>query len=116
MTSQDPLVAAATRIAAHLGKVLDVPAAIRLWDGTIVPLGSGDHGGRMITIAGPGVLGTLVRKPSLDTVFRLYVTGDIAYEGTNLIELMDLLRQRLARRKIDLADLRKGLPLGAVLR
>ena len=116
MTSQDPLVAAATRIAAHLGKVLDVPAAIKLWDGTIVPLGKGDHGGRLISIAGPGALGTLVRKPSLDTVFRLYVTGDIAYEGTNLIELMDLLRQRLARRKIDLADLRKGLPLGAVLR
>ena len=72
MTSQDPLVAAATRIAAHLGKVLDVPAAIRLWDGTIVPLGSGDHGGRMITIAGPGVLGTLVVQvgsgPFLDGV------------------------------------------------
>ena len=116
MSSATDLAAAARRILNHLAGLLQVPVSVRLWDGSTVPLGTSDTAGRTILITGPGVLGTLVRKPSLDTLFRLYAKGQITYEGTNLVELMDLLRQRLDKGKITLAQIRRGLPWGAVLR
>ena len=116
MRSPDYHSAAAARIAAHLGSILDIPVSVRLWNGAEIPLGCTDSAGKVIIISGPGVLGALVRRPSLDTVFRLYAKGHIAYEGTTLVELMDLLRERLAHRKLTLGDIRSGLPWGSVLR
>jgi cyclopropane-fatty-acyl-phospholipid synthase len=79
-------IAAARRLAGLVADALDVDAAVRLWDGSRVPLGRRGPGRFEISIAGPGVIGSLVRWPSLDNLIRHYVEGRIDFAGGTLIE------------------------------
>ena len=85
---------AARHVFEHLAKAIDAPFALRLWDGTTIPLGRTGANGPFIRIAGPGVLGALLRRPSFDHLFRRYVSGDIAIEGGDLISLAQVARER----------------------
>jgi len=78
---------AARDLVAHLADHLDLDALVRLWDGTRVPLGRGASGPLTIGIASPGVIASLVRRPSLDRLIRHYAAGDLSLEGGSLIDL-----------------------------
>jgi cyclopropane-fatty-acyl-phospholipid synthase len=101
---------AARRIFEHLAKIVDIPFSLRLWDGTMVPLGHDATEDRYFTISGPGVLGSLLRKPSPENFFRHYVTGHIDVHGSDLIACLEVTRVKKKESKIRLADLRKGFP------
>jgi cyclopropane-fatty-acyl-phospholipid synthase len=103
-------VEAARHVFEHLARVVDAPFSLRLWDGTTVPLGRTGANGPRITIAGPGVLGALFRRPSLDHLFRRYVSGDIEIEGSDLISFVETARRRKKEARLRLGDLRKGFP------
>ncbi len=62
--------AAARRIFEHLATAVDIPFSLRLWDGTMIPLGRDAAGDAYFAISGPGVLGSLLRRPTLDNLFR----------------------------------------------
>ena len=101
---------AARRIFEHLATVVDIPFSLRLWDGTMVPLGRDATADRYFSISGPGVLGSLLRKPSLDNFFRHYVSGHIDVHGSDLIACLDIARTKKKQSKIRFGDLRKGFP------
>ncbi len=101
---------AARHVFEHLAKAIDAPFALRLWDGTTIPLGRTGANGPFIRIAGPGVLGALLRRPSFDHLFRRYVSGDIAIEGGDLISLAQVARERRKAARLRLGDLRRGFP------
>jgi cyclopropane-fatty-acyl-phospholipid synthase len=101
---------AARQLFGHLARKLDVPFAVRLWDGTVIPLGRDAASGPAIAIAGPEVLGALLRRPSFDTLFRRYVSGDIDLAGGDLIGFLDAARAVKKARRLRLRDLRKGFP------
>ncbi len=101
---------AARRIFEHLAAVADIPFSLRLWDGTIVPLGHDAPADRYFSIGGPGVLGSLLRRPSLDNLFRHYVSGHIDVHGSDLIACLDVARAKKKQSKIRFGDLRKGFP------
>jgi cyclopropane-fatty-acyl-phospholipid synthase len=103
-------VEAARHVFEHLAKTIDVPFSLRLWDGTTIPLGRTGANGPCIRVAGPAVLGALLRRPSFDHVFRRYVRGDIEIEGGDLISLARVARERRKATKLRLSDLRKGFP------
>ena len=104
---------AALRIARHLATVVDIPLSLRLWDGTLVPLGQGASDDRWISLRGPAAIGSLLRRPTLDTLFRLYVSGDIDLHGTDLLACFDLARDRRKQKHL-FSRLRKGFPWTAV--
>ena len=101
---------AARRIFEHLAKVVDIPFSLRLWDGTMVPLGHDATEHRYFSISGPGVLGSLLRRPSLDNFFRHYVSGHIDVHGSDLIACLEVARVRRKESNIRLGDLRQGFP------
>ncbi len=101
---------AARRIFEHLAAVADIPFSLRLWDGTIVPLGHDAPADRYFSISGPGVLGSLLRRPSLDNLFRHYVSGHIDVHGSDLIACLNVARAKKKQSKIRFGDLRKGFP------
>jgi cyclopropane-fatty-acyl-phospholipid synthase len=103
-------VEAARHVFEHLAKAIDAPLALRLWDGTTIPLGRAGRNGPCIRIARPGVLGALLRRPSLDHLFRRYVSGDIDIEGGDLITLAQVARERRKAKRLRLANLRRGFP------
>ena len=107
-------VEAARHIFEHLAKIIDAPFSVRLWDGTTIPLGRNAANGPRIAIAGPGVLGALFRRPTLDHLFRRYVSGDLEIEG-DLIAFVDAARRRRKETRIGFADLRRGFPWAKAL-
>lgn len=78
---------------------LDLNVSVRLWNGDVVPLGNEVDGRFVISLSGPGVVGSLVRKPTLETLVRLYATGHIDFEGGDLIEFSEALRTKRANRQ-----------------
>lgn len=78
---------------------LDLNVSVRLWNGDVVPLGNDVDGRFVISLSGPGVVGSLVRKPTLETLVRLYATGHIDFEGGDLIEFSEALRTKRANRQ-----------------
>ncbi len=102
--------AAARRIFEYLATAVDIPFSLRLWDGTMIPLGRDAAGDAYFAISGPGVLGSLLRRPTLDNLFRHYVTGAIDIRGSNLITCMDVARRTKKEGNVRLRDLRRGFP------
>ena len=101
---------AARRIFEHLAAVVDIPFSLRLWDGTMVPLGHDASADRYFSISGPGVLGSLLRRPSLENLFRHYVSGHIEVHGSDLVACLDIVRTKKKQSNIGFGDLRQGFP------
>lgn len=106
---------AARRIFEHLAPIVDIPYSVRLWDGTMVPLGRDATADRHFSVSGPGVLGSLLRKPSLDNLFRHYVSGHIDVHGSDLIASLDVARAKKKQSNLRIGNLRKGFPWAQAL-
>jgi cyclopropane-fatty-acyl-phospholipid synthase len=88
---------AARRIFQSLAPVLNMPFSVKLWDGSLVPLGEGDDPRYAISISGPGVIGSILRRPTVENVLRHYASGALGFEGGNLMEFGDVARSRRAK-------------------
>ncbi len=78
---------AAKSVIAALKDKLDINVSVKLWDGSINPLGHNVTSNLYISIADPGVIGALLRWPTLDNIIRHYVDKGIDLEGGTLIDL-----------------------------
>ena len=108
---------------------LNLNVSVRLWNGEVVPLGLNADGKYIISISGPGVIGSMLRRPTLEMLIRLYATGHIDFEGGDLIDFSEALKTRESNRarlkqiskvmlakktlpflfaKTDVADLKQG--------
>ena len=82
----DRQVQAARRIIEQAAAHLQADLSVRLWDGTIVPLGRNARSDILLTIRSPAVIRRLIFAPRLMTVFELYASGDIDFEGGSPLE------------------------------
>ena len=78
--------AAAKRLIGDLADKLDLDAHVRLWDGSRTPLGRNATGPFELSIAGPGVIGSMLRRPTLDTLIRHYIDKRLDFSGGTLID------------------------------
>jgi cyclopropane-fatty-acyl-phospholipid synthase len=79
--------AAAKELAREFAEKLDLNASLRLWDGSVTPLGKNVTGPFQIAIADAGVIGSLLRWPTLDNFIRQYVDKGVDFSGGTLIDL-----------------------------
>jgi cyclopropane-fatty-acyl-phospholipid synthase len=92
---------------AHVGELLDSRISLRLWDGSLIPLGQEVDPEIEVSISDPGVIGSLLRRPTPDNLLRKFVRGQIDYRGTDLYTLVDTARVRNSRQRTK--RIRKGL-------
>ena len=85
--SRDRRLDAAHRLAVHLASVLGADFALRLWDGTTVPLGSSARTDLALAIRSPGAITRLLRRPRLTTVDEIAAAGALDIEGGTLLDL-----------------------------
>ena len=69
----------ARQVFEELGRQLNTPISLRLWDGSSIALGENAEPGLEFSIKSPGVLGGLIRKPTPDNLLRHYALGFIDY-------------------------------------
>lgn len=113
--SDQKLLDGARRIARHLAGIIDWPVSLRLWDGSIVPLGGNADDKKCLVIANAGVVGAILRRPTLETVFRHYADGRLDVQGTDFLTFLEIVRQKRRQSRLRLSDLRKGFPWTAAL-
>lgn len=87
MGRDDRRVAALRRLAEHVATIAPLDVSVRLWDGTVLPLGPGADGALLLVIATPAALTRLVRRPRLTTVVELIAEGAVDLEGGTLLDL-----------------------------
>jgi len=106
MATSDRQIAAAKSLIGEAARNLDLNASVRLWDGSRHPLGSNVTGPFELRIANPGVIGGLLRWPTLDNLIRHYVDKDIDFSGGTLIDFgQQLLKSGRGIRGKDLSRL-----------
>ncbi|MDR3632101.1 MAG: cyclopropane-fatty-acyl-phospholipid synthase [Desulfocapsaceae bacterium] len=108
---------AAKRIFTHLAETADANISIQLWDGSHIPLGDKATEQWNISIKGPEVLGAILRRPTLENFLRQYASGNIDFNGGNLIDFYEVLRTRGSRTKeVSSSQIKKRLNKGYLLR
>jgi cyclopropane-fatty-acyl-phospholipid synthase len=83
----DRLLRAAHALGEALARRLNIDASLELWDGSRIPLGDVITRPLAIRIASPGVIASLLRRPTLERAVRHYALGHISIEGGTLIDL-----------------------------
>ncbi len=82
----DKQLEAARALVRDLAGRLNADGWVRLWDGTRLPLGSAPKSNFEISIRDPGVIGAILRRPSLDSIIRQYVEKGIDFSGGTLVD------------------------------
>ena len=112
--SQQKQLDAARLLFTQLASLLNRRISVRLWDDSLIPLGENSDPDYFISISGPGVLGSLMRKPSYENLLFHYANGNIEIHG-DLIDFVNLARQKQPRdrskRPSKLQLLKTALPL-----
>lgn len=90
---------AARALAAQLAPRLNGRVQIKLWDGTMLPLGPDPDPDMYLSISGPGVIGSLLRWPTADNLLSLFARGHISFQGADLYTVLSALRDRDARKR-----------------
>lgn len=114
----DRYLAAARRVFAHLAETLDARFSVRLWDGSVIPLGEQADPETCLAIRDPGVLGSILRKPTLENIVRQYATGGIDVQGPgDLITFFETVRRKGDRtRGKSSGEVRKRIKKRKILR
>lgn len=112
--SEQSRLAAAKYFFKHIGELINARISIRIWDGTVIPLGGNVDTDFVIEINGPGVIGSLMRRPTAENILLHYVNGQIEIPG-DLIDFVSVAREKRSKDKIKKINklflLRHALPL-----
>ncbi len=103
------------KLAALIREEVDAHFSLRLWDGSLEPLGRAPVSGLALRIGSPGVLTSLLRWPTLDRVLRHYANGRIDIEGSILDLAEPLALDREYRRRFKRIGKGKALRILAPL-
>jgi len=108
--SDERLIKGARVIFEHVAQLLDARVSVQLWDGSMIPLGRDADSPFYISIRGPGVIASLLRRPSFETLMRLYSLGHIDVNGGDIISFMEVVR-KMGRHRQKLGGLNKSVLL-----
>jgi cyclopropane-fatty-acyl-phospholipid synthase len=106
-SSEDKRLSAARRLFEHVATRLDGSIAVRLWDGSVIPLGPDADTRYQVTFDSAATLGSLLRRPTLENLVIHYAEGHIDLIGGDLIEFVEAAQAK--RMKLKWRDLDKGL-------
>lgn len=95
--AEDRRLRAAKSLVELVAKQLNAKISVRLWDGSILPLGEDADPEVYASIRGPGVIGALLRRPSLENVIRHYARGDIDFHGADFMSFVEKARVKGSR-------------------
>lgn len=99
-TRDTQLLTSVQSLAGDVAQALNINASLVLWNGDRVPLGENVTGPLEISISEPGVIASILKRPTLDRIIRHYTHGHIALEGGSIIDLGEALGTTSSRRRL----------------
>ena len=90
----DKLIRSARSLLDRLAKALNARISVRLWDGTIVPLGENADPNLFVSISGPGVIGALLRRPTVENIVNHYARGQLDFHGADLMTFIETVQSK----------------------
>lgn len=90
---------AAQNLIRQLAGQLNIRVSVRLWDGSMVPLGQNVDPSLFLSISGPGVVGSMLRWPTPDNLLRHYAHGHIDFHGADIHTFIEALTVRDSRQR-----------------
>jgi len=97
--SDETKLAATRKIFEYVGEIINVRFSIRLWNGSIIPLGKNVDSEFFIAINGPGVIGALLRRPNYENLLLQYINGYVDIHG-DLIDFVAVAREKRPTQKL----------------
>ena len=97
--SADTQIDSLKEILNEVAERLDMNVTVKLWNGDMIPMGKNTDGKYTLELSGPGVIGSMLRRPTLETLVRLYASGHIGFEGGDLMEFADAFQTEKANRR-----------------
>lgn len=98
----------------HFAPQVDMPVGIRLWDGSMHPLGDEPDPRYYIQVDGPETVAALLRRPTLERFLALYARGKFSFHGGDLVDFAAHARSKRMKKKLKRAPwwplLPKALP------
>ncbi len=94
--SEQNRLAAARRLFAHVGELINARFSVRLWDGTMIPLGTNVDTDFFIAVNTPEVIGSLLRRPTAENLLLHYAKGHLEIHG-DLIDFIAVAREKKPR-------------------
>ena len=108
---------ATSRIFEHIAETADLSFCVKLWDDTLIPLGDSADKNFYISIKGPGILGAVLRKPTLENILMQYASGGIDYHGGDIVEFYQVVRNRGKRTKsVSSSNIKKKIKKSLIFR
>lgn len=97
---------AARKLFESVATKLDGSIAVRLWDGSVIPLGPHADTRYQVVFDSAATIGRLLRRPTLENLVIHYAEGHVDLVGGDLIEFVEAAQKR--RMKLKWRDLDKG--------
>lgn len=97
--SDETLLKAAKNLHPHLAEAIDSRISIRLWDGSIFPLGKNSDPNIFLSISDSGVIGSLMRRPTVENVVMHYARGQLDFHGADLLTFIETARVKNSRKR-----------------
>jgi cyclopropane-fatty-acyl-phospholipid synthase len=91
---------AAANIFRTIGESLDSQFSIRLWDGSMIPMGKNVDPNYFVSINNPNTITSICRKPTLENVLTHFTAGNIDFHGGDLVEVAKFVRQKTNKKKV----------------
>ena len=105
---------AARRLFEQVGELLNARFSIRLWDGSMVPLGRDVDTDFYLAVNSPGTIGSLLRWPTYENLLQHYVKGNLDISA-DLLDFVAVAREKRPKDKLQkmskLSLIRQALPL-----
>ncbi len=99
LVSDQSRLAAARRLFKQVGDLINARFSVRLWDGSMVPLGERADTDFHIAVNAPGALGSLLRWPTYENLLLLYAKGSLDIHG-DLIDFVAVAREKRPKDKL----------------
>jgi cyclopropane-fatty-acyl-phospholipid synthase len=97
--TEQELLQSIKRLNPHLVEALNSPVSLRLWDGSIHPLGHSSDPALFLSISDSGVIGSLLRRPTVENVVMHYTRGQIDFHGADLLTFIEAMRVKNSRKR-----------------
>src|SRR5262245_58847841 len=98
--SERARLASARAVVEHLAEHLEAGISVRLWDGSVVPMGPAADPSVQLVLRSPGTISSLLRWPTLDNLLRHYATGRIDVHGVDFQTFAEKAHQRGLKRRL----------------